>query len=77
MPDTPLMRELSVAEQRYQAVLAVISDGETVTDVAARFGVRRQTVHEWLATGRVTVHALTPSRVIWHRPAIHSMSRRE
>ena len=43
------MRELSVVEQRYQAVLAVISDGETVTDVAARFGVRRQTVHGWLA----------------------------
>jgi transposase-like protein len=43
------MRELSVAEQRYQAVLAVISDGETITDVAARFGVRRQTVHDWLA----------------------------
>jgi transposase InsO family protein len=43
------MREMSVAEQRYQAVLAVISDGETVTDVAARFGVRRQTVHGWLA----------------------------
>jgi transposase InsO family protein len=43
------MRELSVAEQRYQAVLAVISGGETVTDVAARFGVRRQTVHDWLA----------------------------
>ena len=38
-----------MAEQRYQAVLAVISDGETVTDVAARFGVSRQTVHEWLA----------------------------
>jgi transposase InsO family protein len=43
------MREMSVAEQRYQAVLAVISGGETVTDVAARFGVSRQTVHEWLA----------------------------
>jgi transposase InsO family protein len=43
------MREMSVAEQRYQAVLAVISDGETVTDVAARFGVSRQTVHAWLA----------------------------
>lgn len=43
------MREMSVAEQRYQAVLAVIQDGETVTDVAARFGVRRQTVHVWLA----------------------------
>src|SRR6478609_3167092 len=47
--DTPEMRELSVAEQRYQAVLAVISDGETVTDVAARFGVARKTVHDWLA----------------------------
>jgi transposase InsO family protein len=43
------MRELSVAEQRYQAVLAVIGDGETVTDVAARFGVSRKTVHVWLA----------------------------
>ena len=38
-----------MAEQRYQAVLAVISDGETVTDVAARFGVSRKTVHDWLA----------------------------
>ena len=43
------MRELSVAEQRYQAVLAVISDGQTVTEVAARLEVRRQTVHAWLA----------------------------
>jgi transposase InsO family protein len=42
------MRELSVAEQRYQAVLAVIGDGETVKDVAARFDVARKTVHEWL-----------------------------
>jgi len=38
-----------VAEQRYQAVLAVISDGETVTSVAARFGVSRKTMHGWLA----------------------------
>jgi transposase InsO family protein len=43
------MRELSVAEQRYLAVLAVIRDGETVTDVAARFGVARKTVHVWLS----------------------------
>jgi len=42
------MRELSVTEQRYQAVLAVIRDGSTVTEVAARFGVSRKTVHEWL-----------------------------
>ena len=30
------MRELSVAEQRYQAVLAVISDGETVNHAFCR-----------------------------------------
>ncbi len=42
------MRELSVAEQRYRAVLAVVGDGESVTEVAARLGVRRQSVHEWL-----------------------------
>jgi transposase InsO family protein len=36
-------------EQRYQAVQAVIGEGATVTDVAARFGVSRQTVHAWLA----------------------------
>lgn len=38
-----------MTEQRYQAVLAVIKDGSTVTDVAARFGVSRKTVHQWLA----------------------------
>jgi transposase len=43
------MRELSVAEQRYEAVRAVIADGETVTSVAARFGVSRKTLHVWLA----------------------------
>ena len=38
-----------MAEQRYEAVRAVIADGETVTSVAARFGVSRKTVHQWLA----------------------------
>jgi transposase InsO family protein len=42
------MRELSVVEQRYEAVRAVIADGATVTEVAARFGVSRKTVHGWL-----------------------------
>jgi transposase InsO family protein len=42
------VRELSVAEQRYQAVLAVIEDGGTVTDVAGKVGVSRQTLHAWL-----------------------------
>ena len=43
------MRELIVAEQRYRAVLAVISDGRTMTEVAAAVGVSRQTMHAWLA----------------------------
>jgi transposase-like protein len=42
------MREMSVAEQRYRAVLAVISDGRTVTETAAAVGVSRQTMHAWL-----------------------------
>ena len=47
--DTPLMRELSVAEQRYQAVMAVIGDGLSVSQVAEKVGVSRQTLHAWLA----------------------------
>jgi transposase InsO family protein len=42
------VRELSVQEQRYQAVLAVIAEGYSVVEVASRWGVSRQTVHTWL-----------------------------
>jgi hypothetical protein len=38
------MREMSVAEQRYQAVLAVIDDGRTVTEAATQWKVSRQTL---------------------------------
>ena len=38
-----------MAEQRYQAVLAVISDGLSISQVAGKVGVSRQTVHAWLA----------------------------
>ncbi|MHB2028404.1 MAG: IS481 family transposase [Acidimicrobiales bacterium] len=41
--------ELSKMEQRYDAVLGVIRDGFTVTEVAQKFGVSRQTIHAWLA----------------------------
>ena len=58
------MRELSVAEQRYQAVLAVISDGETVTDVAARFGVTRKTIHAWLAKYEAGANRIPASRLV-------------
>jgi transposase InsO family protein len=44
-----VLRELSVAEQRYQAVLAVVQDGLDVTVVAEKVGVSRQTVHSWLS----------------------------
>jgi len=40
--------ELSVVEQRYQAVLVVINAGIAVAEVARRFEVSRQTVHRWL-----------------------------
>lgn len=38
-----------MAEQRYQAVLAVISDGLSISQVAEKVGVSRQTLHSWLA----------------------------
>jgi transposase-like protein len=41
--------ELSVMEQRYQAVLAVVQDGWKVTEVAERLGVSRQSAHAWIA----------------------------
>ena len=43
------MREMSVTEQRYKAVMAVLGDGRTVTEVARDWGVSRQTMHSWLA----------------------------
>src|SRR5437879_13053697 len=42
------MREMSVTEQRYKAVLAVIGDGRTVGEVATDWGVSRRTMHRWL-----------------------------
>jgi transposase len=41
--------ELSVMEQRYQAVMAVVQDGWKITEVADRLGVTRQAVHKWIA----------------------------
>ena len=44
-----MLVELSVMEQRYQAVLAVVQDGWKVVEVARRVGVSRQTLHTWIA----------------------------
>ena len=43
-----MLVELGLVEQRYQVVLEVLNDAAAVTDVARRYGVARQTVHEWL-----------------------------
>lgn len=59
------MRELSVAGQRYQAVLAVISDGLSISQVASKVGVSRQTLHSWLARHEAEGLALRRSRPYW------------
>jgi transposase InsO family protein len=41
--------ELNKMEQRYDAVLGVIRDGFSVSEVAKAWGVSRQSVHAWLA----------------------------
>jgi transposase InsO family protein len=43
-----VLLELTVAEQRFNAVMEVIRDGLTVIEVAERYGVSRQAVHGWL-----------------------------
>src|SRR5690242_17877078 len=42
-----MLVELSVMEQRYHAVMEVVS-GAPVTEVARRYGVSRQAVHGWM-----------------------------
>src|SRR5207245_5173272 len=61
------MREMSVTEQRYKAVLAVIADGRTVTEVASDWGVSRQTMHDWRA--RYEAEGLEGLANLSHRPA--------
>jgi hypothetical protein len=51
-----MLVELSVMEQRYHAVMEVVS-GAPVTEVARRYGVSRQAVHGWL--GRYESDGLT------------------
>ena len=40
--------ELGLVEQRHKAILEVLEGGLSVVEVARRFGVARQTVHDWL-----------------------------
>ena len=43
-----MLVELGLVEQRYRAVLEVLDGAASVTNVARRYGVGRQTVHTWL-----------------------------
>jgi transposase InsO family protein len=43
-----VLLELTVVEQRYNAVMEVLRDGGMVVEVAERYGVSRQAVHRWL-----------------------------
>jgi len=61
-----MLVELSVMEQRYHAVMEVIS-GAPVTEVARRYGVSRQAVHGWL--GRYEREGLAGLADHSHRPA--------
>jgi transposase len=46
--EVAVLVELSMVEQRYQAVREVIASGDPITVVAARYGVDRRTLHRWL-----------------------------
>lgn len=65
---------MSVAEQRYNAVLAVIREGRTVTQVARDWNISRQTLHAWLA--RYEPNGLEGLANLSHRPTHcpHQMS---
>jgi transposase-like protein len=58
-----MLVELSVMEQRYQAVLAVTQDGWKIVEVARKLGVSRQSVHAWVKRyeqGGLAASALKP-----------------
>jgi transposase InsO family protein len=61
-----VLLELTVAEQRFNAVMDVIRDGLRVIEVAERYGVSRQTVHGWL--GRYRTGGLEALADRSHRP---------
>ncbi|MGH9009458.1 MAG: IS481 family transposase, partial [Acidimicrobiia bacterium] len=64
-----MLVELSVMEQRYQAVLEVLVHGATVTEVARRYGVSRASVHAWIRRYQTGSIAALADRS--HRPDHH------
>src|SRR5258708_33867030 len=60
------MREMSVTEQKYQAILAVVAEGRTIAEVATQWRVSRRTLHRWLA--RYELEGLEGLSERSHRP---------
>lgn len=48
-----MLKDISKMEQRYDAVTMVMRDGFSITEIAAKFNVSRQTVYRWLAKYQV------------------------
>jgi transposase InsO family protein len=63
-----VLLELTVAEQRFNAVMEVLRDGLRVIEVADRYGVSRQAVHGWLR--RYTTGGLEALADRSHRPHV-------
>jgi transposase InsO family protein len=61
------MKDMSVAEIKYQAVMAVLGQGRTIAEVASQWRVNRRTVHRWLA--RYEGEGLEGLAERSHRPA--------
>jgi transposase len=64
-----MLVELSVVEQRFHAVMEVLSAGAPVVEVAERYGVSRKTVHTWIRRYRADGLAGLVDRS--HRPHHH------
>ena len=70
-----MLIRLGLVEQRHKAVLEVLG-GQTVTDVARRHGVTRQTVHRWLTSyaraghGGLVDHPSRPDRCPHQMPPV-------
>jgi transposase InsO family protein len=64
-----MLVELSVMEQRYHAVMEVLSAGAQKAEVARRYGVSRKTVHEWV--GKYEAGGLAGLADRSHRPHHH------
>ena len=70
-----MLIRLGLVEQRHKAVLEVLG-GATVTDVALRYGVTRQTVHRWLkryarfGLGGLVDHPSRPARCPHQMPPV-------